>query len=379
MHNFRVVFTFCLFLVFVGLKAQSDTLVGTEIRFALDSDRLSADAKQRIDSLLKRYPFLLIEEVRLYGHTDSLADIDYNRDLSKRRVQSVLRYLVYKGLDPRNARTDYYGEERPRYDNNPKERYKNRRVEIELQVDLSLLPNPELSLTEMQLKTGDKLRLGNLNFVGNQAIPVWQSFEELRELLLVMQQNPDLEISLHGHVCCSNDFELSVARAQMVYDFLVANGIAKSRLEFEGFGNKVPLYDEIDEASRALNRRVEVEVLYNSDRRVDAKADPKLKVEAPVMSLRFVDGSARFSPTGDFMLGLIAEMLKTSEGLRYEFVVYNNIDNARLSVQRASAIEKMLRKKGVRANMFKVLNEANRPDLPQSPENNWVRIKMLET
>lgn len=379
MHNFRVVFTFCLFLVFVGLKAQSDTLVGTEIRFALDSDRLSADAKLRIDSLLKRYPFLLIEEVRLYGHTDSLADIDYNRDLSKRRVQSVLRYLVYKGLDPRNARTDYYGEERPRYDNNPKERYKNRRVEIELQVDLSLLPNPELSLSEMQLKTGDKLRLGNLNFVGNQAIPVWQSFEELRELLLVMQQNPDLEISLHGHVCCSNDFELSVARAQMVYDFLVANGIAKSRLEFEGFGNKVPLYDEIDEASRALNRRVEVEVLYNSDRRVDAKADPKLKVEAPVMSLRFVDGSARFSPTGDFMLGLIAEMLKTSEGLRYEFVVYNNIDNARLSVQRASAIEKMLRKKGVRANMFKVLNEANRPDLPQSPENNWVRIKMLET
>lgn len=379
MRNFWVVFTFCLSLFSFNLSGQSDSVLISEIRFNLDSDRLSADAKQRLDSLLRRYPLMLIKEVRLFGHTDSLADIDYNRDLSKRRVQSVLQYLVFKGLDPLKAKTDYYGEERPRYDNNPQERFKNRRVEIALKVDLSLLPNPELRLSEMQLKTGDKLRLGNLNFVGNQAIPVWQSFELLRELLLVMQQNPDLEIALQGHVCCSNDFELSVARAQMVYDFLVANGIPKSRLEYAGFGNKVPLYEEVDEASRALNRRVEVEVLYNSERRKEAKPDLKLKVEAPVMSLKFVDGSARFSPTGDFMLGLIADMLKTSEGLRYEFVVYNTIDNARLSAQRASAIEKTLRKKGVRPNTFKVLNEANKPGLPQSPENNWVRIKMLET
>ncbi len=364
--------------LFRGLMAQSDTTIQFELRFALDSDRLSSDEKARLDSLLAVYPIYLLDSIKFYGHTDSLADLDYNRRLSKRRVQEVLKQFVLRGLDPLKARSDYYGEERPAYRNSPEERFKNRRVQLMMYLDLSLLPNPEQKLSEQKLKKGDKLRLANLNFVGNQAIPMWHSFDALRELLRAMEANPDLEISLQGHVCCSNDFELSVARARMVYDFLVAEGISKVRLDYQGFGNKVPLFDELDEASRALNRRVEIEVLANSEERVEAEARRRLQIEAPVMNVQFNSGTSRLSPSGDFMLTLIAEMLKESEDLSYEFVVYDNIDNKRLSGQRASTLERTLRKKGVAAKIFKVSTKANRPGLPRTADYNWIRILMKE-
>lgn len=362
-----------------SLSAQKDTLLYYEIRFDLDADRLADVEKDGLDSLLRSYPLSILKELKLYGHTDSLADIEYNKGLSKRRVQSVLQYLVFNGLDPRLVNTDYYGEEQPRYSNAPDERFKNRRVELELLLDLSLMPDPERKLSEQNLKTGDKIRLANLNFVGNQAIPMWHSMDELRELLLVMQQNPELEISLQGHVCCSNDFELSVARARMVYDFLVDQGVSKVRLDYKGFGNRVPLFDEIDEQSRALNRRVEVEIIYNSERRAAVDPIRKLRAEAPVMSIQFISGGARLSPSGDFMLSLIAEMLKQSEGLKYEFVVYDNIANKRLSAQRASAVERTLNRKGVDRRLFKVTTKPNKPGLPGTADYNWIRLQIIES
>lgn len=367
-----------LLLLSLGLLGQADTLVIYEFRFELDSDRLNKVEKAGMDSLLSIYPLHLLDSLKLYGHTDSLADVDYNQRLSKRRVQEVLKQFVLRGLDPLKVRSDYFGEERPAYQNSPEERFKNRRVQVELYLDLSLLPNPEQKLSNQKLKRGDKLRLANLNFVGNQAIPMWHSFDALRDLLRAMESNPELEISLQGHVCCGNDFELSVARARMVYDFLLAEKISKVRLDYQGFGNKVPLFEEVDEASKALNRRVEVEVLENSDLRIDSEPRKRLVIEAPVMNIQFNSGTSRLSPSGDFMLTLIAEMLKESEGLRYEFVVYDNIGNKRLSAQRASALEKTLRRKGVRNKLFKVSTKANRPGLPKTADYNWIRIIMTE-
>ncbi|WP_421753141.1 OmpA family protein [Croceimicrobium sp.] len=377
--SLRPLLLLCLILSGAYLQAQQDTLVYFEVRFDLDSDRLKASEKESLDSLLQQYPISILKGVKLYGHTDSLADIEYNRKLSKRRVLAVLQYLVYQKLDPRLASTDFYGEEKPRYSNAPEERFKNRRVELEFLVDLTLLPDPERKISEQNLETGTKIRLANLNFVGNQAIPMWHSMDELRELLLVMERNPELELKLHGHVCCSNDFELSVARARMVYDFLLSQGISKNRLEYQGHGNKQPLFDEVDEKSRALNRRVEAEILFNDTDRKEAEAKKRLRVEAPVMNVQFVKGNARLTPSGDFMLSLIADMLKESEGLFFEFEVYDNINNSRLSAQRAAAIERTFRKKGVKNNLFKVNTLAYRPGLEQSADINLIRVKLIET
>jgi outer membrane protein OmpA-like peptidoglycan-associated protein len=378
--RFSVFATF-LFLTFFLPKASAqstDSLVYIECLFELDRFQLSANQRLRIDSLLKKTPVNIIKNIRIYGHTDSLADIEYNRKLSRRRVQSVLKYFVLQGLDPINAQTDYYGEEKPAYNNSPEERFKNRRVEVILSVDASLLPMADRSLSDYPLNTGDRLRISNLNFVPNQAVPMSTSFSAFEELLKVMNENPDLELSLRGHVCCSNDFELSVARARMVYDFLVDHGISKNRLDYKGFGNKVPLFEEVDEESEALNRRVELEVLYNSERRITYLAKQKLQVTAPLMDIKFNEASARLSPSGDFMLTLLAEMLKESEGMLFEISLYDNIGDAVLSSQRMSTLEKTLRKKGVPNKIFKVEKLPIQKSMPRTPDYNWISIVIRE-
>ncbi|MDZ7846596.1 MAG: OmpA family protein [Owenweeksia sp.] len=199
---------------------QADSVVSIEVNFDLDSFTLDARQKDKVDSLLLMMPFTVMERVEIYGHTDSLASVEYNRSLSKRRVQSILAYLVYMGLDATKVKADYYGEERPKYENTADERFRNRRCELYFVVDPGRLPPPEQKLTDLPFNKGDKIRIPNLNFVGNQPIPVGESFEALAGLLRVMQKYPDLKIELHGHVCCGNDHQLSVERAKMVYGFL---------------------------------------------------------------------------------------------------------------------------------------------------------------
>lgn len=357
---------------------NEDSLVYFECRFDLDRHQLSASQKSRIDSLLQKVPVNIIKNITIYGHTDSLADLEYNRKLSRKRVQSVLKYFVYQGLDPINAQTDFYGEEKPAYANTPEERFKNRRVEVLLSVDASLLPMTDRQLSDYTFETGDRLRISNLNFVPNQAVPISTSFSAFEELLKVMNENPELELSLRGHVCCSNDFELSVARSRMVYDFLVDHGITKNRLDYKGFGNKVPLFEELDDEAEALNRRVEMEVLFNSEERREYTAKPKLQIEAPLMDIKFNEASARLSPSGDFMLTLIADMIKDSEGLFFSFSLYDNIGDAILSSQRANTLEKTLRKKGVPNKLIKVQKQPIKKAMPRTPDYNWVIVEIKQ-
>jgi hypothetical protein len=183
---------------------------------------------------------------------------------------------------------------------------------------------------------------------------------------------------LRGHVCCSNDFELSVARSRMVYDFLIDHGITKNRLDYKGFGNKVPLFEELDDEAEALNRRVEMEVLFNSKERREYTAKPKLQIEAPLMDIKFNEASARLSPSGDFMLTLIADMIKDSEGLFFSFSLYDNIGDAILSSQRASTLEKTLRKKGVPNKLIKVQKQPIKKAMPRTPDYNWVIVEIKQ-
>lgn len=373
-----------LFLLLSGFaRGQSekvDSLVYFESNFALDSYRITTQEKARIDSLFTAVPFSVLKKVEIYGHTDSLADNEYNLELSKRRVQSLLQHLVYLGLDPRKVDTDHFGEEKPKYRHNSAEFYRNRRVELLLYVDASLIPPPEQKLSDNPFKRGDKVRLPNLIFIGNQPIPLSESFSTLRDLLQVMRMYPDLSIELQGHVCCSNDEQLSLERARMVYYYLIANGIDKSRLSYEAFGNTQPLFKEVDERSRELNRRVEVLVKDNSGRKValESEAD-NLEIMAPLLSVSFPQNSARLAPSGDFNLEMVAEMMKNSEGLTFRFVVYNNINDNRLTKLRASNISRTLRKKGVHYKSYTVEHEPAPEWMTTSVNDNTILLYISET
>ncbi|AHF05448.1 hypothetical protein MARPU_06865 [Marichromatium purpuratum 984] len=77
-----------------------------------------------------------------------------------------------------------------------------------------------------------------------------------------LQAHPELQVLLSGHTDASGDASgnlvLSQARAEAVAAALVALGIESARMTVEGVGSSEPLVEEIDAASRATNRRVEV-------------------------------------------------------------------------------------------------------------------------
>ncbi|MGB0177677.1 MAG: OmpA family protein, partial [Owenweeksia sp.] len=84
----RCLWCCAMLMMSLTLSAQRDSALSLEVNFRLDSDRLSDAEKQKIDSLLGEAPATVLKSVQIFGHTDSLASLDYNRQLSKRRVQS---------------------------------------------------------------------------------------------------------------------------------------------------------------------------------------------------------------------------------------------------------------------------------------------------
>jgi len=69
--------------------------------------------------------------VRIDGHTDDVGTVEYNMDLSRRRAESVRRWLVDQGIDADRLTTRAFGPMRPAASNETAEgRQKNRRVEI---------------------------------------------------------------------------------------------------------------------------------------------------------------------------------------------------------------------------------------------------------
>lgn len=113
-----------------------------------------------------------------------------------------------------------------------------------------------------EAKSGQKIKIENLNFVINTFAVVNESRGKLYELLLVLQKNPSLKIEIQGHLCCMpvDRADLSTQRAKAVYNFLLNQNISKDRLSYKGFGSTQPIYalPEKDEQERAANRRVEI-------------------------------------------------------------------------------------------------------------------------
>ena len=73
------------------------------------------------------------------SHTDSIASDAYNIQLSQRRAESTVNYLIQKGIDPNRLVAKGYGESKPIARNtnpdgsdNPEGRQRNRRTEFKI-------------------------------------------------------------------------------------------------------------------------------------------------------------------------------------------------------------------------------------------------------
>ena len=106
----------------------------------------------------------------------------------------------------------------------------------------------------------------DVHFDFNRSIPRNSHQRELNSLVAYMKEHTKLKIIITGHTdnIGSNTFNkiLSLKRAKEVANFLINNGIDEGRIEYAGLGSIKPIADNITDAGRLLNRRVEF-VLIN--------------------------------------------------------------------------------------------------------------------
>jgi hypothetical protein len=95
-------------------------------------------------------------------------------------------------------------------------------------------------------------------FVGDKSKYLGDPSEELERIYTIYKEQPNLHLIISGHTCCKDKVALSKKRAKSVYRALRKLGIPRSKMVYEGCGNKRPLVLEVDEEARQKNRRVEV-------------------------------------------------------------------------------------------------------------------------
>jgi outer membrane protein OmpA-like peptidoglycan-associated protein len=86
----------------------------------------------------------------------------------------------------------------------------------------------------------------------------------LQAVAQVLKAHEDVRVRVVGHTDAAGTDEYNLAlserRAQMVIDWLTANGIARDRMTATGLGEKSPVNTNETEAGRAENRCVELAV-----------------------------------------------------------------------------------------------------------------------
>lgn len=278
----RYVFVFLFLSSVVFSQKKTDTL---RLYYAINETESPLNFS-RIDSTLKALNGKIVD-VGVFGYADFLSNDAYNISLSQKRADVVKKYLLQK--TPSSQINIYAcegkGEKLSRDNASPEGEPKQRRVDIYfepvviLNVSESYLETPkepakvESKKNIEELSAGESLTIDGLSFVPGRHLIQESAVPALQKLLKTLKDNPKIKIEIQGHVCCTDngedgvDFDtrernLSESRAKAIYDYLIAKGIAESRLSYKGFGHSKPkeLIEDTPEKEQA-NRRVEILVI----------------------------------------------------------------------------------------------------------------------
>ena len=82
------------------------------IYYDFDEATLRPESKQELNKLVRALEMLPGLNIQLRSHTDSRGTDDYNRDLSQRRAESVVEYLIAEGIARERFSAKGFGESR---------------------------------------------------------------------------------------------------------------------------------------------------------------------------------------------------------------------------------------------------------------------------
>jgi len=123
----------------------------------------------------------------------------------------------------------------------------------EIRMDFHLMP----------FRAGQNIVLNNLFFVAGSAEIVMKSYAELRKMVAIVKQYPNMKFTIAGHTDDGNGEnarylqKLSERRAEAVKNYFVTHGIHADRISTVGYGKEKPLAPNDSNDNRKLNRRVE--------------------------------------------------------------------------------------------------------------------------
>ncbi len=235
---------------------------------------ISPDEKQKLRQFIKSIDRTNEISISINTYCDDRGSSEYNQKLSEKRSLSIKNFLLqnnFKSTCINDLKSN--GEiqlDRSNF-NIDGQRKQNRRADLVLiykpkiaEQSIDTIPKKELFSDSM--KVGDKFILDNILFEGGRTALLEESFPALNNLVQALKTKTQYNICILGHVCCvsfgldgfDNDTgkrNLSEARAETIYSYLISKGIAKSRLSYKGMKGDFPtgLGDKYD-------RRVELEI-----------------------------------------------------------------------------------------------------------------------
>jgi outer membrane protein OmpA-like peptidoglycan-associated protein len=130
-------------------------------------------------------------------------------------------------------------------------------------------------------------------------------------LSLWVRDHPGWRLIIEGHTdsipvssaSYPSNLELSIARARSVYQVLRMNGIPEDRMDYTGFGSRVPVAPNATEEGRALNRRVEVRAVPPEEYVAGDPGLPEILSRSEIEAYSFADST-----------GICADIVKPEEG-----------------------------------------------------------------
>ncbi len=291
--------------------------------FDFNKSELTSGHNKTLDNWLKVLSTKKVSSLKLIGHCDSIGNYDYNLNLSKKRALYIKSRISSSSTDVTAFEFQSFSSPRAK-NSSEKGRTLNRRVDIYVKYDksdcsisspnktdsISIIPylnnSPEKEIKFLSNNSFDATETKLILINQKGSLPITLSSEnlscpiklipinikarytlrethfipntpkfmsdvqpELNNLLLTMQQNPNIRIRLEGHTNGANGvkypawhYDMSTKRALAVKSYLTRNGVAESRIDHHGYGcdRMINPKGETPEA-RTANRRVEVLIM----------------------------------------------------------------------------------------------------------------------
>jgi outer membrane protein OmpA-like peptidoglycan-associated protein len=260
-----IIILFCIALSAEVVFSQKQKI--TSFFFETDLSVLDEKQKEAFKQFVSELDTRDITAISIFGYCDDRGRKGYNDTLSVKRANYIKMLLEEQSINTDKVKllTGNGKVNLANPQNIMEQRAYNRRVDLVIGYTLKTFSNDDNILSDT-LKVGDKIVLENILFENSRSVLLQESIPILERITKIIKEKKQYNIAILGHICCNppgrdvKDFEtgeynLSQARAKIIYDYLVYKGVDAKRLSYKGMMANFPL-GKGDKA----DRRVELQI-----------------------------------------------------------------------------------------------------------------------